>query len=279
MKKFRKKQKKLKAITNSITVFTAVYIFIYYGIEPTITKIFSSAVMSFLMGIMYVLLFISLILLYFYTVRYSKSDKFLESVEYELSDNGYYITSRQEKTASEYKDVMINDLKNNGFKIESNVTVDEFDVDFIASKRKDIFYIVREENLEKTDIIAYIDAVTYDFTSVKLKRKGNVVITFICDNADEGAVSLSKMITPIGKKSQITIALAIVELGTKNVYFLGNKPSKCRNLIANYVMNCDLPIKKDYIGAERLPFQNELEKHMESFNIKDFNKGTFYAHE
>ncbi|MDE6155531.1 MAG: hypothetical protein K2F67_03740, partial [Eubacterium sp.] len=77
---------------------------------------------------------------------------------------------------------------------------------------------------------------------------------------------------------KINIALAICELSSRRVYFLGTEKTKCQQLISNYVMNCDLPIKEQYIGKERLPFQNELEEKMKSFNIKDFKNGNFTAH-
>ena len=49
-------------------------------------------------------------------------------------------------------------------------------------------------------------------------------------------------------------------------------------MTANYVMNCDVPIKDEYIGKERLPFQDELEERMKSFTIAEFRNGTFYTH-
>jgi hypothetical protein len=49
-------------------------------------------------------------------------------------------------------------------------------------------------------------------------------------------------------------------------------------MIANYVMNCEVPIKDKFKADEQLNFQFELEEHMKDFNIKDFKNGTFYAH-
>ena len=49
-------------------------------------------------------------------------------------------------------------------------------------------------------------------------------------------------------------------------------------MIANYAMNCNIPIDEKYIGTEKLPFQSELAEHMKDFNLKDFKDGTFYAH-
>lgn len=39
-----------------------------------------------------------------------------------------------------------------------------------------------------------------------------------------------------------------------------------------------MPIPDSLMHKERLPFQSELEEHMEEFTLKSFNDGTFYAH-
>ena len=146
-----------------------------------------------------------------------------------------------------------------------------------ASVRTTI-YILKEDEVDKNDLIAYQESAIYDLTSINLKRKADVVMLYICDHADDGAVSLSKMITPLGRKEQIKIANAVVEVSSSRCYFLGNKATKCQQLIANYVMNVEVPIKDEFKGKEQLPFQAELEEHMKEFNIKDFKAGTFYAH-
>lgn len=84
--------------------------------------------------------------------------------------------------------------------------------------------------------------------------------------------------TFLGKKEQLKIALAVCEMSTGRVYFLGNVKTKCQQMIANFAMNCDVPINDKYIGKERLSFQDELEEKMKSFNIKDFRAGKFSAH-
>ena len=47
-------------------------------------------------------------------------------------------------------------------------------------------------------------------------------------------------------------------------------------MIANYVMNCEIPIKDDFIVKDKLPYQARLEEKMKEFNLKDFNNGSFY---
>ena len=71
---------------------------------------------------------------------------------------------------------------------------------------------------------------------------------------------------------------AIAEADTGRVYFLGNRVSKCQQMIANYVMGCELPIA-DANKGERLPFQDKLEEKMKTFTLAEFKNGTFFAHD
>lgn len=278
MKEFRLKQKKLKKIMNIFCIITAVFMFVYIGVEPFLPDIIGSVGTLCVGYAADVLVVVSVALLFVYFSKYSKSDSFLENIEYELSDCGCYFTSRQETSQKDYLTAVLDDLKSNGFNIETNVEIDGFTFDVRAIKGKEIFYIVCDDEIDKNDVIAYQQSAVYDITAVNVKRKANAVMLYICDNADDGAVSLSKAITPLGKKEQIKIANSIVELSSKRCYFLGNKPTKCQQMIANYVMNCALPIKDKFKLNEKLPFQYELEEHMKDFNIKDFNNGTFFAH-
>lgn len=74
------------------------------------------------------------------------------------------------------------------------------------------------------------------------------------------------------------VSYAIAELSTGRVYFLGNMPTKCQQLTANFVMNCEVPIKDEYIGKEKLPYQDKLEDKMKTFTLSAFKNGEFYAH-
>lgn len=277
MREFRKKQLKLKKIMNVLVIFTAVYFLVFIGVQPIVAE-FSNALFIALGYVSDVLVVLCLAVLFLYFSRYGKSDKFLESVEYELSDVGYYITSRKENNINEYYSTVVQDLRSNNYSINEKVEINDFEFNAVARKGKDIVYIVCIDELDKNDVVAYIDAVTYDITAINVKRKANAVIMFLTNKADDGAVSLSKMITPLGKKETIKIANAIVEIDTKRVYFLGNKVSKHQQIIANFAMNCNLPIKEEFKASEQLPFQAELEEHMKDFNIKDFKNGNFYAH-
>lgn len=278
MREFRKKQKKFKKIMNALVIFTAVFIFVFYGIEPSLAKWIGSGATMGVMYVMYGFVIVSLSMLFQYSSKYSKSDKFLESVEYELSDAGYYLTSRAENNIDDYAKAVIDDLTQNGYTAKYNEVVNDFEFDEVCTKGQEMFYIIKSADVDKNDVIAYLDSAIYDITAVNVKRKGNAVLLFVCDNADDGAVSLSKMITPLGKKEQIKIAIAVAEVKTGRVYFLGNRVSKCQQMIANFVMNCNVPIKDEYISKEKLPFQAELEEHMKDFNIKDYKNGAFFAH-
>ncbi len=117
-----------------------------------------------------------------------------------------------------------------------------------------------------------------DITVNSLKRKGNAVLCLTTDKAEEDAISLSKMITPLGKKEQLKIALAICEPGTGKVYFLGNVQTKCQQMIANFVMNCDVPIKDKYICRDKLQFQLDLAERMKNLTLKDIKSDYFSVH-
>lgn len=278
MREFRKKQKRLKKIFTFFVVFTVIYLLVYIGVEPSLPELIGR------MGTMLVayscdiLVVVTMALLFSYFSKYGKSDSFLSSVEDELSDAGYYFTSREENTIEAYYDTVIADLRSNGYKIDEKVVVDDFEFSARAIKGREYIYILKESEVDRNDIIAYQESAIYDVTAVNLKRKGNAVMLYICDKAEDSAIELSKVITPIGKKEKLKFANAIIELSTRRCYFLGNKKTKCQQMIANYAMNCDLPIKEQYIGTERLAFQDKLEEHMKDFNIKDFKNGTFFAH-
>lgn len=277
MREFRKKQKRLYKIMKALIVFSVIFIFIFIGAQPYVEK-FSTVADMVCRYLCDFLIVANLCVLFSYYSKYGKSDKFLEAVEYELSDYGSYIISREEKEEKAFIKAMQNDFSKSGYAVNSDTEIDEFDFSFTASTKNEFIYAAEIESLSRNDILAYIDVVINDITIHNLKRKGNAVICFVTDKAEEEAIAISKMITPFGKKEQIKIALAIAEPKTGKCYFLGNASTKCQQIIANYVLKCNIPIPKENIGDKRLPFQDELEKHMEDFDIKSFKNGTFYAH-
>ncbi|MCH5315518.1 MAG: hypothetical protein J1E81_06370 [Eubacterium sp.] len=277
MTKFRKKQKALYSIMKFFIIFGAVFLFVYIGVKPYVAD-FNTTLATVFAYFCDALVIIVMILVFMYYSKYGKIDSFLTSVENEINDYGYYISSRLESTAEEYIDIVKNDIKNSGYSINTDYSLGDFDVDFKAVKRKEFFYMVSIGDLDKNDVVAYIDSVINDIVVNNLKRKGNAVICFVTDKAQESAIELSKMITPVGKKGQLKVGVAIVEPTTKNTYFLGNVQSKCSKMIANFVMNCDLPIKETYIHKDKLPYQHKLAEKMEGFSLTDYNSGKFYIH-
>lgn len=277
MREFRKKQKRLYNLMKAIIIVGAAAIFVYIGAKPYVEDVSNTAAMI-CNYVCDALVIVIMVVLFTYFSKYGKSDSFLTSIENELSDMGYYLTSRTEKESVSYTNAMLEDFKSCGYILNSNIEINEFEFDFKAEKKKEFFYCISLDDVDRNDVLAYLDCVIYDITVKNLKRKGNAVLCFITDKAEDDAIALSKMITPLGKKEQIKIAIAICEVSSGRVYFLGNVKTKCQQLTANFVMNCDVPIKEQYIGKERLPFQDELEEKMKSFNIKDFKAGTFNAH-
>lgn len=278
MKEFRLKQKRLKKAMTFMLVFAAVFIFIYIGIEPFVVELAGKTVNSVLYFLSNAVVIVAMVLLFLYYSKYSKSDFYLQSIEDEISDVSYYFTSREENESDLYKKAVAADLIDNNFSVQNNIKADGFDFSFKANKGKDYIYCTEISNLDRNDVIAYSDCVLNDLTTMNLKRKGNIVVFFITDKADEGAIALSKMTTAYGRKQQIKINNAIIELSTKRCYFLGNRETKNQANIANYIMNCDLPIKDKFKAKERLAFQDELAEKMKGFDLKKYLDGQFIVH-
>lgn len=277
MRELRKKQARLYKIMKGFLIAAAVVIVVYIGAEPYVAKASQTAaiVMNYVCD---ALVLGAMFVIFAYYNKYGKSDAFLTRVEHEIDDAGYYLTAREEKTTEQYVDAMFNDLKSCGFAVDKNIEIDDFEFDIRAYKKKEFFYAVQVEALNRDDVLAYSDVAVNDLTVQKLKRKGDCVICFVTDKADDSAIAISKVITPFGRKEQLKVSYAIAEVQTGRVYFLGNMATKLQQMTANYVMNCEVPIKDEYIGKERLPFQDELEERMKSFTIAEFRNGTFYTH-
>ncbi len=278
MIEFRKKQKKWNLIMKTVVIIGAVLIFIYIGAEPYVAKYMGSIATIICGYICDAIIIAAMATIFYYFNKFSKSDSYLTTVEHEISDAGYYLIARDEDDNLSFKKAVIDDLSSNHFNIQTDIELSDFEFDIKSFKGKDFIYMATVNDINRNDILAYLDSVITDLTVMNLKRKGNVVITFLTDKADESAIELSKMITPLGRKDAIKIALSIVEFETKRCYFLGNMETKNQANIANYIMNCDLPIKEKYISKERLPYQNEVAKKMENFDAKAYRDGNFFVH-
>lgn len=277
MRELRKKQKKLYKFMKALIVAGMITIFVYIGAEPIIAKASNIAaiICNYICDFLVVA---NMVVIFVYYSKYGKSDSFLNTIEHEISDCGFYYMKNAERTAERYIDNELELLRNNGFAVESNKEIDDFDFALVAVKRKEFFYFADIEDLSKEDVTAYLDTVITDITVHKLKRSGNAVLCFVTDKAQEGAVALSKMITPLGKKEQLKVSVAIAELSSSRCYFLGNMQTKCQQMIASYIMKSSVPIPDELKSDERLPFQDEVEEKMKKFTVKEFTNGTFYVH-
>lgn len=277
MNEIRVKQKRLYKLMKTLTVFGAIFLVIYIGVSPMIAEI-NQTLSTVLYYVCNVLVVAVLVVLFVYYSKYGKVESFLNNAENEINDAGYYLTSREEKNVDSYCKVVMDDLQKCGFYIDKSLEISDLDFYGRAMKRKEFFYVADVINADRNDVLAYLESVIYDLTMNNVKRKGDGVLCIVTDKAADDAVALSKMITTLGKKEKLKIAIAIAETDTGRVYFLGNDKTKAQQLIANFVMNCDLPIKDKYIGKEKLPFQEEIKDKMKDFNLKDFRNGNFYIH-
>ena len=276
MREYRKKQRILKKTLNIICIFTAVFMFVYIGVVPFIKELWGMNAITICSRVCELLVLISVVILTVYNIKYSKCNSLLEWIEYELDDAGYYYLNRNENNADEFITNSQRLLIENKFTTQNDIDAHDFNIDMGAVNGKNLMYFVNVDNLDRNDIIAYIDSITYDATVQNLKRKADIVITFVTNKADNDAIGLSKMITTMGRKEQVKIALVIAELDTRKCYFLGNRQTNLLKLIAKYVMMAELPFSERLIGKERLASQDELEENMKSFNAKDFVDGKFY---
>ena len=108
MSKFRKKQKRIKHITHSVSIVTALYMLFFIGAETYIRNTFGSSVIF--NYIAQVLIVVSLILLLVYYSTYGKCERYLEKKENEIADAGYYLTARTETTSEQYFRAVCDDL-------------------------------------------------------------------------------------------------------------------------------------------------------------------------
>ena len=277
MREVRKKQKNFYKFLKSLVIFSVVFIFVYIGAQPYV-KSFNETLAVAVNYACDILVIINLVVIFLYYSKYGKVESFLKDIENELEDAGYYINSRDKESIEQRCVTISNDLEENGYKMNKLVEVKDFSFDTRAIKGNNYFYIVNIEKVDKNDILAYLDEMIYDLTSNLFRRKGNGVLCFITDTACDDAIEISKMITPLGRKGQMKIALAIDETDTGNVYFQGREENKNKTQIANFVMNCEMPVKDKFIHKEKLHYQKELEKKAKKFTLKDFNNGNFYFH-
>ena len=272
MKDFKHKLFLFKKIKNISVCSVFFIIFIYIGIQPFVESL------AFVRYAVYLLVIIGIAFVFFYESKFSAAERFIEETQLQIDDAGYYLTSRDESGIEDFSKALIEDLNSCGFKIDENSDSNGLSFDFTAVKGIEYIYCVKLEKGDRNDVIAYCEEAKNDLLSNKFKRKGECVVFFICDDADESAVALSKSFTRVfvSRYNVIIISPVIIEPGSKKVYFLGNRISRTQKLVSEFAMNCELPIKDKYICFEKLKFQKELEEKMKDFNLADFKSGKFY---
>ncbi|MBR6392758.1 MAG: hypothetical protein IKS12_05670 [Eubacterium sp.] len=274
MTDFLKKQRAFRRLRNISIIVSAVMIFMYIGAEPYIEKGFGNTA-PFQLAL-FVLVIISMALLFIYESRFAKAAEFIQDIGYEISDSGYYLTTREEKDAAEFTKAAVNDLKADGYRCESAISVNGLEFAAVAVKGNEFIYFVSVDTADKNDIIAYTDSALYDLMQNKLKSKGNCAVVFLCSNADDSAVRLSKSVSrTFSGKKVLKVGYAVAELPTGKIYFRGNEPSVIQKLVARYVLKCDLPIESRLASGDKLPYQSELKNKLKSFDINEFKNGKY----
>ena len=173
MNEFRKRQKRLYRLMKISSIFGAVFLFVYIGIQPYVAQYsqLAATICSYACDIIVIAV---LFILFFYYSKYGKADSFLTSVENEINDAGYYLTSREEKSIDDYSAAIMDDLEKCGYSTNKNIEIYDFDFYVKANKNNEHFYIANVNNLDKNDVLAYLESVINDITISSLKRKGNV---------------------------------------------------------------------------------------------------------
>lgn len=273
----RTKQKRLKKLMNFSVIFGVLYNLFYIGAKPAIEAYSTTAALVF-RYLCDIIIIAVLILVFTYYTKYGKCDVILNNIADEISDCGsYYINSEPVET-EEYISIIADRLSGSAFSLKKDFELDELDFACYADKRLEFVYCASVEKLDRNDIIAYLDCVVNDITYHTLKRKGNGVLLFVTDEADESAIALSKLIVSLGRKSQIRLAVAVAEPLNRKLYYLGNQQSKCQQLIANYAQFTELPISDELKSKDKLEFQIRLEEKIKTATISDLTADVINIH-
>ena len=272
MEKFRKRQRRFKALRNACVIVTAAAFLLYITFEPTLTKTLQKP--SLFQLLLFAMVAVTLALLFLYEAKFGKAERYADDMQLKIDDAGYYLSAREEETSEAYFEAMVADLTENGFRLQKDVSYDGLTFDAVAVYHSEMVYIVKTDSADKNDVIAYTDAAVNDITSRLLKRKGNAIVVLLCELAEDSAIAVSKTYTQLysGRRATLSVYPVIAEIPSKRVYCLGNKISPAQKLITAYVMNCELPVKEQYICRDKLPFQLELEEKMRHFDYKSLSQ-------
>ncbi len=273
----RVKQKRLYALMKFFVVFGALFIVFYIGAKPTVDD-FNPSVSVACSYACDALVVINLVLIFAYYTKYGKCDVVIGNISDETEDCGYYFINSEVMPQEEYISCINNKLCENMFSVKKDFELDELDFSFYADKRKEFVYCSRIDKLSRGDIIAYLDTVINDITYHTLKRQGNGVLLFVTDDAEEGAVSLSKLIVNLGRKNQIRLAIAIAQPQNGKLFFLGNQQTKRQQMIVNYAMLSALPIEDRLKAVDKLDFQAALSEKLNTATVSDLTADIINIH-
>lgn len=270
MKKFSVKIQLLKLLRNVLLFLSAAMIVAYITFEATINNHLNNP-LTFQI-ILFAVLAVTLAYVLFYEWRYGDAERYLKDAQCQISDAGYYLTARKQESPGGYVNAVKDDLAASGYRISEKVMCGDLEFDFVGTKPFEFFYAATFDTADHKDIAAYTLAAANDLANERMKRKGECVVLFVCRNADKGAIAVSKQFTRLqfSRSKTITVYPLIVDLSTRQVYFLGNKICRAQKMAVNYVLNCQIPLKPEYIGKEKLPFQQELADKLASFDFKAF---------
>ena len=123
MKEIRKKQKKMFTAMKIIVAVTLIYIVVY--IAAVLFSYLSDG-----------LILASLVIALVYYSKYGKTNAFLNRIEHEIKDCGYYKTDGLPSDPEKYMESLFEKLKSNGYAVDSNVEYDGLEFSYTAFKEK-----------------------------------------------------------------------------------------------------------------------------------------------
>lgn len=273
----RVKQKRLYTLMKYFVIIGVLFIVFYIGAKPTIDELNSTAsvICSYLCDIIVIA---NLVLVFAYYTKYGKCDVVLNNIADEIADCGYYRINSEVSDTENYLAAVKETLNGALYSVSTDYETDEFDFSFYADKRSEFVYCIFVSELDRNDVIAYLDTVVSDITYHSLKRKGNGVILFVTDKADKSALSLSKLIVSLGRKSQIRLSVAVAEPDNGKIFYLGNQKTKCQQMIANYMQFTDLPVPDNLKSADKLEFQLTLKEKLKTATVSELTADAINIH-
>lgn len=222
--------------------------------------------------LLFVVMVVTVLFVLFYEWRYGDADRYLKDAHCQVSDAGYYLTARKQESPAGYVNAVKEDLAESGYRVSEQIRCGDVTFSYYCQKAYEYFYAATFDDVSGRVVEEYMNAALCDLTDTHFKRKGEGVVLFVGYHLDGSAIDISKDFErrQFGRRKTMTVYPVLVELSSRRVYFLGNKVCRAQKMAVNYVLNCELPLKPEYIGQEKLACQNALSKSLASFDIKRF---------